>query len=879
MLQDFCEAAKDKHDDDHLSPFCTICICCIESANLAPPPANITDIMLTNALETQALRETLRNEAIRKAVNDINTWHESQMEAMMNDLVNCITTPDPDIKTLARDIGNLDPRIAAWVTAIHAPLRKAAIQTVMKEAVEDCIVPHAEELLESEWMRRQTEIEQELRQRSDNYEAELRRSAEAYAQRLEQELQDNTEQHLANLKAQLDEKLADDITKIKNQMKVSLQAAKDKAETHSLTLAIHTPKATKPSPLSLTHPKKTKKKKITVLDLTTPPPPNNGPLSSDHTDMETEADSTPTTPVCRSSAPSPAQIPTVAPDTINTDIADPNSIPQWAQTPSPDEKTPHAPTFPAPTLPNAPTTNPDMANILTAITSIRTELIDRIDKVNAHVDQSSGPQTIAEYTAWNDANLSAWEHLGYIDPDHDQDMEALAEANAAHEAAELKAQVAFRTLHAQFVAEKRMSSLENNDCYLEKWYKVCSDLCKSMSWNLLALPSIADDTILNSWHCAKTVLNEEEYNLSTYMIFERITGTKPNTVSTASRTCFNTFLMAYNTFCAKNNFPAHKGFPETQDQFFKYVLARSPASGPTTKAVNPNPTPKSVHFTSAPPIETLSVPPSPEDFPVLRTPSKEPISYASTASSFIPITRRRCGKTPMPVNPPTPANPPNQMKPTAKQSGPPPASPKSLRPTKPPLPDALKTTKHTIILDHTNADTKALYALDAGELTRGLQHHLEAVKAPLVLLAGAWSTTPFYKNFILTFSGIVQYTDITKYNSILFGPFGSNCRAAPMAGYQSILISGVRLQRDMHSKLASPKMLFDELCHNPVFVSCLPLTAPRWLFNPDKLLESDKQASSITFSFHDLTGEGLELMKRSRVGMFGKLVSIPSWEA
>ena len=191
----------------------------------------------------------------------------------------------------------------------------------------------------------------------------------------------------------------------------------------------------------------------------------------------------------------------------------------------------------------------------------------------------------------------------------------------------------------------------------------------------------------------------------------------------------------------------------------------------------------------------------------------------------------------------------------------------------------MKTTKHTIILDHTNPDTKGLYSLNAGELTLGLQRHLETVKAPLVLLARTWSTAPFYKNFILTFSGIVPFTDITKYNSILFGPFGPNCRAAPTAGYQSILISGVRLQRNLHSKLASPKMLYDELCRNPVFVGRLPLAAPRWLFNLEKLLASDKQASSITFSFHDPTGEGLELMKCSQVGMFGKLVTIRSWEA
>ena len=169
--------------------------------------------------------------------------------------------------------------------------------------------------------------------------------------------------------------------------------------------------------------------------------------------------------------------------------------------------------------------------------------------------------------------------------------------------------------------------------------------------------------------------------------------------------------------------------------------------------------------------------------------------------------------------------------------------------------------------------------MDATEVTRGLQRHLEVVKAPLVLLAGAWLTAPFYKNFILTFSGIVNFADITKYDLVLFGPFRTNCHTALTAGYQSILISSVHLQRDANGKLASPKMLFDKLCCNLVFIGCLPLTAPHWLFNPEKLLASDKQASSITFSFHDLTREGLELMKCSRVGMFSKLITICNWEA
>ena len=255
--------------------------------------------MLTNALEVRALCESLCNQAIRAVVKDIDAWHETQTKAMIDDLVTCITSPDPDFDALACNVGNLDSRITDWVTSIYTPLRKAAVNLVTKEAIEDCIVPHACELLKSMWMQRQTEIEQEICHRSEQYEAELRRSAEEYAQRLEQNLRENADKALADLKEQLDEKLANEITQLKNHAKVAKQAARDEAESHSLTLTVRMPKVAKPSPLSLTRPKKAKKKKSAVLDLTTPPPPDNNEISSsDHTDMETEADSTPTTPVC-----------------------------------------------------------------------------------------------------------------------------------------------------------------------------------------------------------------------------------------------------------------------------------------------------------------------------------------------------------------------------------------------------------------------------------------------------------------------------------------------------------------------------------------------------------------------------------------------------
>ena len=249
--------------------------------------------MLSNALEVRALRETLHNEAIQHAIKDVEEWREKQTTAMITELVEYMTSPVSNIDSLARTVGNLDPRITTWVESIQAPIRKVAIAMVTQEAVEDCIIPHSNEVLEGAWMRHQTEIEQEIHRRSAKHEAELRRSAEEYTAKIERELQAAMDKTLNELKVQLDNKLADEITQLKNHAKATLHAAKEEADSHSLMLAIRTAKPSKPSPLNLKKPKKNKgKKKVTnILDLTTPPP-------DAASEMETDTDSTPTTPVC-----------------------------------------------------------------------------------------------------------------------------------------------------------------------------------------------------------------------------------------------------------------------------------------------------------------------------------------------------------------------------------------------------------------------------------------------------------------------------------------------------------------------------------------------------------------------------------------------------
>ena len=73
-LRNFCETPSDAPDD----AFRTLCIRCIKAIDLPPPPTTVTDVMLTNALETRAFHDSLRNQAIRQAVKDIDTWRETQ---------------------------------------------------------------------------------------------------------------------------------------------------------------------------------------------------------------------------------------------------------------------------------------------------------------------------------------------------------------------------------------------------------------------------------------------------------------------------------------------------------------------------------------------------------------------------------------------------------------------------------------------------------------------------------------------------------------------------------------------------------------------------------------------------------------------------------
>lgn len=360
-----------------------------------PPPANITDIMLSNALEARAFQDTLRNKAIHKAITDINTWRETQQTLLINGLITDITGQTPNPITLARNLDKLDPRIDAWVTSICTDLKATIIKMVAQEPIEDHLISQANKILENAWTKKQVQITAEIQSR----EHQLSINAEHHLETRKKAIQEEADAQLRKFKMDLDAKTADEIQQLKNKSKTIIQLMKDEDDSQMLSLAIQTPKATKPSPLNISKPKK-RKKKVTILDLMTPPPSNKTPDAP--TDMETDTDSTPTTPICRSSAPSLTPLPTTqAPEMVSTRLADPDTIPRWARTPSPDDKTPHAPSFTItnPEPPKPPSS--ELMAIMAAIAGMKSELLTRIEKVNARINQTNGPENISDYMVWN----------------------------------------------------------------------------------------------------------------------------------------------------------------------------------------------------------------------------------------------------------------------------------------------------------------------------------------------------------------------------------------------------------------------------------------------------------------------------------------------
>jgi hypothetical protein len=238
--------------------------------------------------------------------------------------------------------------------------------------------------------------------------------------------------------------------------------------------------------------------------------------------------------------------------------------------------------------------------------------------------------------------------------------------------------------------------------------------------------------------------------------------------------------------------------------FVKDFLTRTDPSS-LTPAPAPQPKPASKVQFSEPPIATLNNP-APSSFIGLRPLSSIPIpsleEFPSLAGkpfgdTWTTVSKRgkkkkqgstipAPGAAPLASSLSTASGPaPSFAQATASSSSAPPVPTPSSKPKPQPIwsrtPDALWSTRYSIILNHSCPDIREMLGIDAGHIFRNIRADLEWVNAPLTLLAGHWSSATINKNFILTFAGLQKRDNIAKYDSIFFCPFGPDCHGAPMA--------------------------------------------------------------------------------------------------
>src|SRR5487761_1890976 len=148
---------------------------------------------------------------------------------------------------------------------------------------------------------------------------------------------------------------------------------------------------------------------------------------------------------------------------------------------------------------------------------------------------------------------------------------------------------------------------------------------------------------------------------------------------------------------------------------------------------------------------------------------------------------------------------------------------------KPRILEALKKTKYTIILP-IPLQRGIRPPLEPDVAVRHIQSELTRVHADVTVLAGQWSShIAFRKNIILTFAGSIPLDRISKYDSILFHPFGSRCRSVPVTGYRNVMLTHIPLNRHDDGSLPTSSELERELARNPVCQGHIILASPRWL--------------------------------------------------
>jgi hypothetical protein len=734
-----------------------------------------------------------------------------------------------------------------WVDAKRSEIQAYARSCILNEACENTVDLWAQEAVIHRIDARRREIDQQTDDLFDAKGIALRRD-----QRLA-ELAAAADEQIAAESARLDEMVARRLAELRHDSKVKIFEAENDAHSHTLTSAIRSSKAPKPSPIaSRTRSKGKSARKPRILDLD-----SHASGTDTETPMSTE-DEGPPPPAPNVSTPESASPAEPTPKAHSFSRSEAPSPPS-----RPTSTTPTGP--PALTPPCEPAS--ELTMVLAALSNMKTSLSEEINKVNARVDQLilNPPGVVPSsqpFDDFGDFSLPTAE-------DH-MDAEDFARYSTAEEESRLESLYfdLARILHSS----GRCPPIQDHDIFAD----FLSRFLRELHWPLTPATFTAEQLD----HCAKlwnVRCNEETAIVKAAQdrdLFDDLFGgNAPRSTDDLQK-----FSGDIDRFCSK--YKMSRPIPDSTFVFLKEFLTVPPPPAPKPKAA------ARVRF-SEPPIATLNPTPDPpstttnvtsEDFPAL---AGKPFG-----DSWTTVTKRgKKKKSPQSSNVPSPTKPAPMPAPSSSSGAPSFAAAAAAAPaTKPQLvrpkvPDALRTTRYSIILNHSRPDIRAMLGIDANQIFRSIRAELEKVNSPLTLLAGHWSSAVINKNFILTFVGLQNHDDIAKYDSVLFKPFGPDCRGAPTAGYRSVLLGGVPLIRDSEGRLPSPKELDQEIGRNAAFKGVLSLAPPRWLYNPDNI-DPGRRVSSVIIAFYDPDRKVFDLITKSRtaVAMFGSFVTAQPFE-
>jgi hypothetical protein len=858
-LKDFFQEDGDTYGDAERL-HCSRCVLSGYATQSKDAEALSKSLQLTNSIDARAFRESLLNKVLPSIHRDVDEWRVRQRGLLIDHVVQLITDPSSELSAdaIAKATHVLDDRVRTWVDTKRSEIQAYARSCITNEACENTVDLWAHEAVIHRIDARRREIDQQTDELFD---------AKGIAHRREQRLAELTaaaDETIAAESARLDEFVARRVAELRHDAKVKVFDAENDAHAHELTSAIRSAKPHKPSPISSrTRSKGKGARKSRILDLH-----SNTSGAESETPMTTE-DEGPASPT-----PAPH-----LPDSISPAEPTPkaHTFPH-SGTPSPPSRptsttpTGHPSTIPAgPPLALTPPREPasELTMVLAALSNMKTSLSEEINKVNARVDQLilNPPGIIPSSQPFEDFG-------DFSLPTAEECMEAEDTSRYTTIQEDITMENLYFDLAQILVSSGRCPAIHDHDLFAD----FLSRFLRELNWPLAPDSFTADqlDHCARLWNarCSEEALILKEAQ-DRDLFDDLFGGQAPRSADDMRK-----FSAHIDQFCSK--YRKSRPLLESDFVFIKEFLTNPTPADPTPKPV------AKVRF-SEPPIATLNKPhtppspaiPTPEDFPALAS---KPFGDSWTTVTKRgkkkkgpqPPSQTPAATAPAPVATTTPnPNAPSFAKAAASTS----SSTSKPQVLKPRVPDALRTTRYSIILNHSRPDIREMLGIDANRIFRTIRADLEKVNAPLTLLAGHWSSAVINKNFILTFAGLQKRDDIAKYDAVLFRPFGPDCRGAPTARYRSVLLSGVPLVRDAAGHLPSPLELDQEIGRNAAFKGVLSLAPPRWLYNPANI-DPNRRSSSVIIAFYDPDRKVFDMITKSRtaVAMFGSFVTARPFE-